>query len=182
MDALKELVNAIDKDDLWLKNRTLKRNEVLVFPGEIDTKMYFVLDGSVRIFLMDDLHEHTIRFGYQGSFLGALDSFITDSKTLFTIQALKQTTLKVIRKEDFMNLIEKSFENQQYWQTILMGLVHQQMEREVDLLTTSPQERYARVLARSPQLFQEIPHKYIASYLRMTPETLSRIKKRANRL
>ena len=51
------------------------------------------------------------------------------------------------------------------------------MERERDILTSSPLERYNRVLKRSPLLFQEIPNKYIADYLRMTPETLSRIKK-----
>ncbi len=51
------------------------------------------------------------------------------------------------------------------------------MEREQDLLINSPEERYRRVLKRSPQLFQEVPHKYIAAYLRMPPETLSRVKK-----
>ena len=51
------------------------------------------------------------------------------------------------------------------------------IEREIDLLTPSPKERYARLLKRSPHVFQLFPHKYIASYLRMTPETLSRLKK-----
>jgi CRP/FNR family transcriptional regulator, anaerobic regulatory protein len=55
-------------------------------------------------------------------------------------------------------------------------LVVQQMQRELDLLTASPIERYRRVIARSPQLFQEVPLKYIADYLRMTPETLSRLR------
>jgi lipocalin len=55
--------------------------------------------------------------------------------------------------------------------------VYQQIEREKDILTASPRERYLRVLKRSPQLFQEIPDKYIANYLRMSPETLSRMKK-----
>ena len=64
------------------------------------------------------------------------------------------------------------------WKQILELLVYQQMEREIDLLTYSPQKRYERVLQRSPQLFQEIPSKYIASYLRMSPETLSRLKKK----
>jgi len=59
----------------------------------------------------------------------------------------------------------------------LEQLTLQQLEREKDILTSSPLERYKRVLKRSPQLFQEIPNKYIADYLRMTPETLSRIKK-----
>jgi CRP-like cAMP-binding protein len=63
------------------------------------------------------------------------------------------------------------------YSVLLEQLVLQQMEREQDLLITSPVERYQRVLERSPMLFQEVPHKYIAAYLRMSPETLSRIKK-----
>ncbi len=65
----------------------------------------------------------------------------------------------------------------QAWHLMMQQLVYQQLEREVDLLTQSPKERYKRVLKRSPQLFQEIPARHIASYLRMTPETLSRLKK-----
>ncbi|MFT6167816.1 MAG: hypothetical protein ACJAV5_001078 [Vicingaceae bacterium] len=76
-----------------------------------------------------------------------------------------------------MNFIESSEENTKVWNSMLGDLIFQQMERERDILTASPLNRYKRVLARSPQLFQEIPNKYIASYLRMTPETLSRIKK-----
>ena len=63
------------------------------------------------------------------------------------------------------------------WVNILQTLSLQQLDREIDLLTTSPKARYERVLERSPRLFQEIPHRYIANYLRMTPETLSRLKK-----
>ena len=48
---------------------------------------------------------------------------------------------------------------------------------EIDILTNSPKERYKRVLKRSPQLFQEIPNRHIANYLRMSAETLSRLKK-----
>ena len=59
---------------------------------------------------------------------------------------------------------------------VMHGLVQSLMEREIDLLTLSPRNRYNRVLERSPQLFQHIPLKYIASYLRMTPETLSRLR------
>lgn len=76
-----------------------------------------------------------------------------------------------------MELMESSAGNINLWNFILKDLIFQQMERERDLLTSSPFERYRRVLERSPQLFQEIPNRYIASYLRMTPETLSRMKK-----
>jgi CRP-like cAMP-binding protein len=76
-----------------------------------------------------------------------------------------------------MSLIENNRDLTKAWNQLLVELIQQQMEREKDLLTAAPSERYKRVLERSPQLFQEIPTKYIASYLRMTPETLSRIKK-----
>ena len=56
-------------------------------------------------------------------------------------------------------------------------LIYTQLEREKDILISSPHTRYERVLKRSPQVFQYVPHKYIASYLRMSPETLSRLKK-----
>ena len=64
-----------------------------------------------------------------------------------------------------------------HWETVLATIIEQQLEREVDLLLQSPLQRYQRVLKRSPRVFQEIPHKHIANYLRMTPETLSRLKK-----
>jgi CRP-like cAMP-binding protein len=90
---------------------------------------------------------------------------------------LKKTVVKIVSKPDYLSFLRSDLENLQLWDTLLQGLILQQLEREIDILTSSPVERYKRVLKRSPQLFQEIPHKHIASYLRMTPETLSRIKK-----
>ena len=177
MNPLQGLLEQIEENDLWENNVILTRNEFLNVKGKINTNLYFVLEGSLRIYYIDNEEEHTIRFGYQNSFLGALDSFITDAPSVYTIQAIKKTELKVISKLSFMELVNSSSSNQQLWHIILGQLVFQQMERELDLLTSSPLERYQRVLKRSPQLFQEIPSKYIASYLRMTPETFSRIQK-----
>lgn len=73
--------------------------------------------------------------------------------------------------------MNRNKENRFLWDQILEQLILQQMEREKDILTTSPIKRYQRVLQRSPQLFQKIPNKHIASYLKMSPETLSRLKK-----
>lgn len=177
MNPIQELKNKLDKLDLWQCSMILSRNEYLKVKGSTDTKLYFVEEGSLRIFIEDEFEEHTIRFGYKGSFIAALDSFLTEKPSDFYIQALKRTALKVIDKATYMNFIGSDVENLQLWHKITEQLVIQQLERERDILTSSPGERYKRVFTRSPQLFQEIPHKYIASYLRMTPETLSRIKK-----
>ncbi len=158
------------------KKITVERNEFLSKKGVIDTNIYFVETGSFRIFVVDHEVEQTIRFGYQGNLITCLDSFLTGKPTEFYIQAIKKSRVKLIHKKDLSTFI-KTDSNHQLWTNILELLIVQQLEREIDILTTSPKERYQRVLERSPQLFQEIPLKHIANYLRMSPETLSRLKK-----
>ncbi|UAM99693.1 Crp/Fnr family transcriptional regulator [Polaribacter litorisediminis] len=177
MNPITNLIDKINEQNLWDREIALERNEYLKVKGSIDTNIYLVINGSLRIFVIDEYEEHTIRFGYKDNLIASLDSFLNEKPSDFYIQALKKTTVKVITKKDYESFIESSIENKNSWISILENFVLQQMERERDILTSSPVERYQRVLKRSPQLFQEIPNKYIASYLRMTPETLSRIKK-----
>ncbi len=173
---IETLVQRIHEAGLWEKEVTLKRNAYLKVAGSKDTKLYFVVDGGLRIFFYDEEEEHTIRFGYKNNFIAALDSFISEEPSDLYIQAMRKTSLHVLSKSAFFTFLESDPNLMQIWIRILGELIYQQMERERDILTSSPQERYQRVFERSPQLFQEIPQKYIASYLRMTPETLSRIK------
>lgn len=159
------------------RNITLERNEYLKVKGSVDTNIYFIESGSLRVFVLDDCEEQIIRFGYTGNIIVSLDSFLTERPSDLYIQAIKRCELKVISKKDFLSFLNTDMIHQSWWINTLEELVLQQMEREVDILTTSPKERYQRVLKRSPQLFQEIPNRYIANYLRMSPETLSRLKK-----
>lgn len=177
MNPISKLIETLNSENLWDKTVELKRNEYLSTKGNTDTNLYFVINGSLRLFVVDKFEEHTIRFGYKNNLIAVLDSFLNEQPSDFYVQALKQCELKVIKKSKYMDFIFSSEENIKMWQLVLESFVLQQMERERDILTSSPIERYNRVLKRSPQLFQEIPNKYIASYLRMTPETLSRIKK-----
>jgi CRP-like cAMP-binding protein len=177
MNPIAKLIDKINNKNLWDREIELERNEYLKVKGSIDTNIYLVINGSLRIFVIDEYEEHTIRFGYKDNLIASLDSFLSEKPSDFYIQALKKTTVKVITKKNYESFIESSIENKNSWISVLENFVLQQMERERDLLTSSPVERYQRVLKRSPQLFQEIPNKYIASYLRMTPETLSRINK-----
>lgn len=177
MSPIENFIKQINQQNLWDKELQLSRKKYLKLSGTIDTNLYFVLSGSLSIYVLEEFEENIIRFDYKNNFIAALDSFITEKPSDLYIQAIKKTELKVIKKSTFMNFVESSKENTEIWYLMLEDLIVQQMERERDILTASPIERYKRVLARSPQLFQEIPNKYIASYLRMTPETLSRIKK-----
>ncbi|MBP9794204.1 MAG: Crp/Fnr family transcriptional regulator [Flavobacterium sp.] len=163
--------------NLFEKKVTIERNEFLKVKGSIDTNIYFVESGSLRIFVLDDCEEQIIRFGYENDLIVSLDSFLTEKPSDFYIQAIKKTTVRVIPKKKFIEFINQNDTNKKLWITILEDLVVQQIEREKDILTSSPKLRFERVLKRSPKLFQEIPNKHIANYLRMSPETLSRLKK-----
>jgi CRP-like cAMP-binding protein len=158
------------------KQIILERNEFLKVADSIDTNIYFIESGSLRVFVINEYEEQTIRFGYKGNIIVSLDSFLSGKPSDLYIQAIKKSEVKVISKAMFDEFL-KSELNKDWWIKALTSLVLQQMEREMDILTSSPKERYERVFKRSPQLFQEVPHRYIANYLRMSPETLSRLKK-----
>lgn len=177
MNPLEVLTEKINQLNLWDQECVFERNEEIKSQNTTDTNLYFIVEGSVRVYVIESEEEHTIRFGYKNNFIAALDSYISEQNSDIIIQALKKTRIKIISKKKFICVIESDKEAYNNWLILLEQLVIQQLERERDILTSSPQDRYNRVLKRSPQLFQEIPNKYIASYLRMTPETLSRLKK-----
>ncbi|PJJ66356.1 Crp/Fnr family transcriptional regulator [Chryseobacterium geocarposphaerae] len=173
MDFIKTLLEA----DLFQDKKIIQRYQFLKVKDETDTNIYFIEKGSVRIFMMDENEERIIRFGYSGNIIVSLDSFLSGKSSDLYIQTIKKTEVRIASKKDFYQFIHSSDEHLKLWILVLEDLVMQQLEREKDLLINSPQERFERVLKRSPQLFQEIPQKYIANYLRMSPETLSRLKK-----
>lgn len=171
------LIEVFESKGLLSKTVLYKRGQWIEKEAVISNFIYFIESGSVKVYLQNRDTEQIIRFGYKNDLVVALDSFLSNEKSDFNIQAIKITKVRMIHKSAFFDLINSEDKYLKIWIGILENLVLQQMEREKDLLVESPLERYNRVLKRSPRLFQEIPHKYIANYLRMTPETLSRLKK-----
>ncbi|BDD03442.1 Crp/Fnr family transcriptional regulator [Aureibacter tunicatorum] len=177
MDLKGCLIDIIDQAQLWSDPYELKRSDYISYPGKIDKNLYYVLDGSLRVFFERGEEEFTLRLGYRGSFITALDSFITSNPSELYIQALRKLQVRHVEKERLMNHLYSDQRKQELWMQMQQMLIFQQFEREKDLLIDSPRERFKKVLERSPEVFQQVPHKYIASYLRMTPETLSRLQK-----
>ncbi|TXF89409.1 Crp/Fnr family transcriptional regulator [Neolewinella aurantiaca] len=167
-----------EENDLWHKTIELKRGDHLHLAGDRDDNVYYVDSGLLRAYVLVNDDEQIIRFAYQGDFLVAMDSFFTGGPTMLYASALRKTTVRVIRKSKYNAAIVNDPELNKIWQQILSWMVVGQLEREIDLLTNDPAERFRRVAERSPRLFQEVPAKYIANYLRMTAETLSRLKAR----
>lgn len=158
------------------EKKDFSKGDFILKQGEIERNLYFVESGAIRVFLLSEYEEQCIRFGFEGSIINSLASYLRESPSEFYIEAIRKTTLRIISKEKVSELANRDFDSLTGYKHLLETVITEQIEREIDLLTTSPTERLKRVLQRSPNLFQEIPLKYIASYLRMTPETLSRIR------
>lgn len=181
-NPIQVLLEAIDNQHIWAEERQFARGDFLLRADSLNNNIYYIVSGTIRVYVYTDSdEEQVVRFGYEGDIMTALDAFISDQPTNFYIQAIKKCRVKVISKAAFMQLISSEPKLMQIWCDLLQQLVYQQIERELDLLTESPTARYQRVLARSPLLFQQIPSRHIASYLRMRPETFSRIKKQQHK-
>jgi len=158
------------------QQKVVSRGQFILKVGEVERNLYFVKSGAIRVFYLTEFDEQIIRFGYKDSLINSLSSFINQNPSEFYIEAIRKTTLQIISRDKLYQLVNENEESLKQYILLLETLITQQIDREIDLLITSPSERLKRVLSRSPNLFQEIPLKYIASYLRMKPETLSRIR------
>lgn len=160
----------------WDVNKELSRNEVLYSSNDTNKNIYFIETGSLKVYYTIEDKEVIMSFGYKNTFLLDLQSIFSEMNAGFNVSAIKACKLIGIKKDTFYNALENNPTIARYWQKCLEGMLLRDMEREIDLMTKAPETRYQRLLDRYPDLFQNIPHKYIASYLRMTPETLSRLK------
>jgi CRP-like cAMP-binding protein len=160
----------------WSHSVQLKRNDFLVSKGQVETNLYYVMSGSMRIFYPVKDEEICAGFAYDNNLICSYPSFIRQQPSDYAIQALTTTNLHFIKRANFYELFRLHHDIESAWRMLEEEALVGKIEREVEMLTFTPEERYKRLMDRSPHIFQIIPRKYIASYLRMSPETLSRIK------
>ncbi|MHC2993719.1 hypothetical protein OB13_19850 [Pontibacter sp. HJ8] len=161
---------------LWKKRVKLNQYDFLIRQGQVEQGLYLVMSGALRIYYPLPDEEICVGFGYPHTLLVSFPSFVEGKPSAYYIQALKKSELLGISKADLTQLIEERPNIRRFWYEQMEKALVGKIEREVDLLLPEPAQRLQRVMERSPHLFQHIPKKYIASYLRMSPETLSRLK------
>jgi len=156
-----------------------KKNEILLYTGQVSQHVNFVLKGCLRIyFIREDGQETTRHLAFEQQFATGLTSFIKQCPSTEYIQAMEETHVFQITRKDFYYLLNIIPSWEKYYRTYLETAYMDNIiifQREV---TKDSEMRYRELMARNPWIVNRLSNKIVASYLNMSPETLSRIKGR----
>jgi CRP-like cAMP-binding protein len=162
-------------------SKTIKRKEFLLVEGKVSDFIAFVNSGIVRHYYIKDGNEITCDIAIPYVFTTDLKSFTQNIPSITNIQALKDTELLIINRNDLLQLYENNKPFQQLGRIIMEKVAQEMMDIAMSLNTDTPEERVNKLIAQRPELLQLVPQKYIASMLGMSPESLSRIRGRKSK-
>ncbi len=158
--------------------KEFKKKEFLLSQGHYHKGLYFVVDGTIGLFEVTDGREDYLEFFLQGSFACDLESLSTQTTSKKNLMAMSDCSVLYIPRAKLLELYEVSPSYERLGRKMLEHLVASQHQFAAILKNLSPQEKYAFIEEKRPQLLQQVPLKYLASYLGLARETLSRIRKK----
>ncbi|WP_298504649.1 Crp/Fnr family transcriptional regulator [uncultured Maribacter sp.] len=186
MDRIINTVNAYislsEQEKKYLQDAITKKvfhkNEIIFSEGRVSNEIYFVNQGCVRLFYNVDGKDKTAFFYTTGQYICAGESFTFNIPATENYQAINQTEIFVLTKPKIEKLLQQVPKMEIIARIATENELITCQKLIACFITKSPEERYLDLLNTQGELFQQVPQQYIASYLGVSPETLSRIKKR----
>lgn len=153
------------------------KKSLILKQGQIENHLSFIEEGICRLFVPKENNDITIKFFFENSYVIGFDSFLQRSPARYNIEALTDVVIWRIAYEDLQELYQTSLSANFFARRAVEGVYLEKLEREFSLLTFSAEEKYLHLLQNYPHLIQKIPLKYLASYIGIAPQSLSRIRK-----
>lgn len=143
--------------------------------GDTERYLYRVLDGVQRAFFEHNGREATLVFSYPPSFSGIIDSFFAQQPSRFYLETITQSTLLRIHFNDLNALMQQHRSIETWVRVALTGVLSGTLQRQVEIMSYTAEEKFTTLLHRSPHVLNLIPHKYLASYIGVDPTTFSKL-------
>lgn len=188
MEFIREHFETISKvsDADWhffssrLVRQDFKKKHIFLKLGKIENHISFIEKGVVRQYIPKEFKEKEITFGFsfKNQFISAYDSFLTRKPSLYEMETLSETRLYSISYKDLQNVYETTEFGNLIGRLTAERLFLLKSKRMQSLLNESAEERYLKLFKERPELINIIPLKYVSSYIGVTPQALSRIRKR----
>ncbi|HTA81739.1 MAG TPA: Crp/Fnr family transcriptional regulator [Bacteroidia bacterium] len=157
--------------------KQLKKGEVLLNYGEICTHQYFVISGCLRNYSIDEYgKEHIMMFAAPDWWTSDMYSYVTGLPSEFIIDALVDTEVFEIRKTDMDKVYEQIPKFERFFRILFQNAIVNNSRRINSSMSAPAEDRYQAFIKQYPNIYQQIPLKYIASYLGISPEFLSKIR------
>ncbi len=157
--------------------REYEKGEKLIKVGETENYLSFIEKGIVRYYIPNDEKDLTFSFNFDKEFTCAYDSFLTQQPAEYEQETLTKTIVWSISYSDLQKVYTQTVTGNFWGRYAAEKLFLQKSEREISLLKDSAKERYLDLLNNKSYIVKQVPLKYIASYLGITPQALSRIRK-----
>ena len=160
------------------KTKKLAVNDFFQHEGDVCRHIAFINAGLVRYFFNIDGVEKTGQFFFEGGWVSSYASFLTQKPSEMNIQALEETELLVLHFDDLQQLYTEIPKLERFGRLMAERIFLSVSLRSKALLTQSPEENYQKLMQERPKVVERVPQFYIAQYLGIQPESLSRIRKR----
>jgi CRP-like cAMP-binding protein len=163
-----------------LQRQIIPKKTVFLKANTIENHISFIESGVVRLFIPKEDPEKEVTFGFsfKNQFISAYDSFLTQTPSAYQLQALTETSLLSITYSDLQDVYHHTQIGNLIGRLTAERLFLLKSKREQNLLNLTAEERYLKLFKERPELLKVIPLKYISSYIGVTPQALSRIRKR----
>jgi CRP-like cAMP-binding protein len=162
-----------------LKPKKLRKKQYLLQEGDPCKSIAFIEKGALRAYSTDEKgSEHIIQFGLEGWLISDLYSFLTGEPAVYNIDAIEDAELVLISKSAHEQLLQTIPKYETFTRLNITG-AYLAMQRRLTSIISSPlDERYTSFTALYPDIVQRVPQHMIASYMGLTPETLSRVRQK----
>lgn len=162
-----------------LKSKTIKKKSVLLFAGDVCAAISFITKGCLRTYYTDaDGKEHILSFAPEDWWAADTLSFYAQTPAFYTIDALEDTEVLQLGYKDLENLYERVPKFERFFRVLTQNGFVLYQRRIISNLSESAEKRYARFRKTYPSLHRRIAQKHIASFLGITPEFLSQLRRK----
>lgn len=160
----------------------LEKGTVLVRERQYSDKTFFIVNGCARAYYLKDGKDISDWFAFENEFISSINSFFLKIPSPHFIELLEDSVLLEISRENVEKLADKYREFERLSKVVVVKTMLKQHERITSMQFHSAEQKYKNLLSIHPNISQRIPVTHIASYINITLETLSRIRKRLSRI